>query len=727
MQYSIKPHLIFSFLLIITLAACGGGSGGGGAAGPGGPGTDTTAPTAVIQFPPRNSIIETDTVIVRGTANDDGTIASVRVNGVDASSADGFATWSATVPLLAGANALTVEVSDVASNSNAAADSVFVQKQALFGLPDNIVVDNSNNRLLVVDRWFARIIAVDLASGARTVFSDASRPDSSNPFVEPEGIILDIVNNRILVSDFSLDAIFSVDLTTGARSIFSGATTPNTFQPFNEPSAMALDTSNNRLLVVNSGNSVIEVVLSGAGAGSRSVMSSNTRPNATNAFTRGRGITVDPNPANNRAFVVDSVLDAVLAINMTTGARTVFSNNTTPNTSNRFWTPLRVVADSDNNRLLVGDSTGGTVMAVGLSSGARTVVSNLFTPDELNNIGSIRGIAMSASPDLLFAADAGRRGIVRVSTTTGVRSVLTEDKMPLISDVGFIDPTGVVLDRVNGQAFISDRSPPGAIWRINLNSGARSVLSNDSIPDSVNPFVAPEGLALSDDGSRLWVVDSGLDALLWVDVATGTRTVHATGLADPESVVLDAAGNRALIVNNLSDSVVAIDLTSGIETVISDVSRPVAGADMFVDPTALVLDSATNRVLVADAFLNAIIEVSLADGERRIISDSATPDSSNPLQYPSDLVLDRANNRLLVVDAVLDDVWAVDLSTGARTIVANGLLNESAINFRAGGIALDARLNQAIVVDGRIRALMAIDLYNGQRAVQSAGFYETTP
>ena len=47
-------------------------------------------------------------------------------------------------------------------------------------------------------------------------------------------------------------------------------------------------------------------------------------PDALNLFTNPQGITLDS--ANNRALVVDSGLDAVIAVDLTTRARTVLSD-----------------------------------------------------------------------------------------------------------------------------------------------------------------------------------------------------------------------------------------------------------------------------------------------------------------------------------------------------------------------------------------------------------------
>jgi hypothetical protein len=97
-----KHRLLTSLALTLLLIACNGCGGTGGEGGSG-----MQAPTAVITFPPAISMTEGEAVTVHGTAAHDGTIASLQVNGVEASTGDGYATWFAAVPLTPGMNTLT--------------------------------------------------------------------------------------------------------------------------------------------------------------------------------------------------------------------------------------------------------------------------------------------------------------------------------------------------------------------------------------------------------------------------------------------------------------------------------------------------------------------------------------------------------------------------------------------------------------------------------------------
>jgi len=64
-------------------------------------------------------------------------------------------------------------------------------------------------------------VAVDLASGTRTILSDATTPDATNLLTFPTGITLDADNGRALVVDDGLAAVVAVELTSGDRVIIS--------------------------------------------------------------------------------------------------------------------------------------------------------------------------------------------------------------------------------------------------------------------------------------------------------------------------------------------------------------------------------------------------------------------------------------------------------------------------------------------------------------------------
>jgi hypothetical protein len=94
---------------------------------------DVEPPTASISFPHLDETwVQAPELVVRGVASDNVQVASVTVNGVEATSSDGFATWQARLELARGqANEIDVTVTDSQDNVVDSADSITVNVHAL--------------------------------------------------------------------------------------------------------------------------------------------------------------------------------------------------------------------------------------------------------------------------------------------------------------------------------------------------------------------------------------------------------------------------------------------------------------------------------------------------------------------------------------------------------------------------------------------------------------------
>lgn len=242
--------------LLVVSTSCNDDTGGDS-------GSDTTPPTVSVVFPPAQSLTQTSSITMHGTANDAGKVTVVSVNGVNATSTDDFATWQATVPLAPGNNDLVVEARDAAGNIDAQAAQISIQRNVLLTRnKTGLVLDSANNRVLVLENSLAAVVAIDITSGVHTILSGKTIPNADNPLSSPEGIVLDSTNNRALVVDNGVDGVIAVDLTSGVRTVLSDPTTPDAANVLNTPRAIILDTSNGRALVVDSSlNAVIAVDL----------------------------------------------------------------------------------------------------------------------------------------------------------------------------------------------------------------------------------------------------------------------------------------------------------------------------------------------------------------------------------------------------------------------------------------------------------------------------------
>jgi DNA-binding beta-propeller fold protein YncE len=148
---------------------------------------------------------------------------------------------------------------------------------------------------------------------------------------------------------------------------------------FSSPRGIALDSANNRTLMVDSiPPSQATVVTVNSSTGDHATLSDNATGIGPD-FLFPRGIALDS--ANNRALVVDSIpplLNAVVAVDFSTGERTILSDSVTGMGPN-FLSPRGIALDSANNRALVVDASLAAGVAVDLSPGDRTILSESVT------------------------------------------------------------------------------------------------------------------------------------------------------------------------------------------------------------------------------------------------------------------------------------------------------------------------------------------------------------
>jgi hypothetical protein len=138
---------------------------------------------------------------------------------------------------------------------------------------------------------------------------------------------------------------------------------------------------------------------------------------------------------------------------------------------------------------------------------------------------------------------------------------------------------GIAVDAANSRALVVD-NVRDSVAAVDLQTGVRTVLSNNATPDTVNPFTSPVGIALDSANGRALVVDNRLAAAFAVNLQTGARTVlsnattpgTANAFSGPAGIALDSANGRALVVDNRLGAVVAVDLQSGVRSILSPAS-----------------------------------------------------------------------------------------------------------------------------------------------------------
>lgn len=237
----------------------------------------------------------------------------------------------------------------------------------------------------------------------------------------------------------------------------------------------------------------------------------------------------------------------------------------------------------------------------------------------------------------------------------------------------------------------------------------------------------------------LLVCDTNADAVFAVDPANGDRTlvsklnVIGTGpdIGNPRGIVVDTTATNAYVVDTILKAVVKIDLTNGNRTVVSTGTGTVGGTGLaFSSPSGIALRS-DGTLLVTDtggtngsAGSDAGFIVDPATGNRTILTDDVTPDTTNALTTPR-TIFNHSTLGVLVADSTTTDtITRVNGTTGTRTIFSsNSVPNGTNPISNPQGLAEDADGSILLIEQNGTplanRQLLRIDATTGARTVVS--------
>ena len=755
-----------------TLLAAG--CGGGGSNGPDGGGTgDGNAPTVHVAFPPPSSLTDSPMITIRGTVEDADGVAAVRVNGIDARLLTGGTEWEATVPLNHGDNALNIATEDAFGAVDAMAAQLTVELSANWMVtPEAVVADVTNGRALVLDSVLDVLLAVDRATGERTVLS-SDDVGSGPELADPIALALDEEGGRVLVLDAGLEALLAVDPATGDRTVIADVDT-GAGPALVAPVAMDVDLAGDRALILDNdlvttpGTPLVTLYAVDLTTGDRTVI--------TDLVTGGGALLKAPvavaaDIANDRALVLDvdeTVPDTrtitLYAVALDTGEVTVVSDET--NEGPQISSPNDMILDISEDpatRVIVLDEGADAVLAIDLATGTRSIVSADDSNSDEPQLSVPTGIALELGTQgtYVLVLDSGLDALVAVEPVTSVRTLVTGVNIGEGEELR--NPLAVMYDARGGsvgQAVVLDGQQDSCVT-VDIATGERVLVADDATGSgpvlkgpravSLDIPVGPTGQSMP--ATRVLVVDEDLSALLYVDLASGNRTVIAdssTGagpaLDVPVAVTIQPADEvagvpyRALVLDIGLDALVAVDLATGDRTVISD-AQTGAGPD-FGEPLAVAIEIdptlglPTGRALVLDTGLDALVGVNLTTGDRVVIADETTgtgPLLDDPLALLLEVELttieDEATGetssayvsarRALVTDAGEGALLAVDLASGTRNEISGPQFGKGPELTKPTGIALDAAEERVLLVDEGLDALLMVDLRNGERVIVS--------
>ena len=688
---------------------------------------DANPPLARIDFPLPMALTDAETIRVRGTARDPDGIASVRVNGVLASTVNGFASWWAEVPLELGENLLQVETLDLAGNLDPSAAETSVNRDGVIvRRPEGLALDPSSGTCFVFD-WVpdgfehlpkTRIVAADLATGELSIVSSSTKGSGPLPRYASSEMEFDSVAGRLLVLDGTLDSLLAVDLVTGDRTVVSGGSV-GSGPPLVSVTGLELDLDHDRAFVFGQSFAPASGALMGVNlsSGARWVVSSpavGSGPWPTYQRFMQRV------PGGDRLLVACYMTDVLLGIDIGTGDRAILSD--VSSSVGAPWSGIWSVAAIPGGRAWVSSVGDGRLFALDLASGKHAAIleppsgeegalmdlkldsanERLLAADDMNaavvsldlvggsvgvalrsSIGRgvkfrrsmVRGTAVNAAGRVLVV-DGSLGELVGADLASGVRTLISGSGVGAGPD--FISPYSVAIDESTGveRALVLDPGLKGVI-AVDLASGDRSLVSGPGV--GVGPafhFELSSPLTLEASGGIAWVMDSSFDPfggrLLAVDLATGNRRlVSGEGVGAGRPLIfsydfdIDAQGGRALAVS--LEELVSIDLVSGDRTLFS--GSAVGSGPEFNDPVLIAWDDLEQRAIVYGVYAG-LISVDGATGDRLLIAHF-DPSKGPRLAWPMSMALWRPEALgqpiLLLGDHELTALTAIDLAVDPLT------------------------------------------------------------
>ncbi|MEM9696173.1 MAG: hypothetical protein AAGA56_26750, partial [Myxococcota bacterium] len=300
------------------------------------------------------------------------------------------------------------------------------------------------------------------------------------------------------------------------------------------------------------------------------------------------GIVVDETRDVAYYAELDSEVDGIVAVDLTTGQRTSFSTLSVPLEAQPvdFGTPLGVALDQPNDRLLVADGMRDTIIAVSLSDGTRSAIDESTTNLPL---GIPRGIVLY--DDRAWVADLYTDSVVsidlRPGPTSGDREIVTGPDRgagPRLSR-----PYNLAVDAVRDRIIVTDAdfSLPLAVSLSADRVGDRSLLeANTVVRVGEGPsFTNAAGIARG--GSSVYLSDVDFGGILALDLRTGVREVVADLDVVPDAFGFDERGGRFFVYDDANDILLSVSRDDGGAVGISDRNSPTTNRGCSTGPPAI--------------------------------------------------------------------------------------------------------------------------------------------
>ena len=282
-----------------------------------------------------------------------------------------------------------------------------------------------------------------------------------------------------------------------------------------DPQGIVVDPVGNRALVALCGADALVAV--DLATGNRTMISGNGRGTGP-TFGCAVGLTLDN--GGERAFMADT--DVVFVVDLSSGNRAILSSDGSTGSGPALVAPFDVEM-LDDQHVMVPDDSLGALVRIEVASGNRVIFSDANTGAGPSLVGPRRA-TLDAAQNRIIVSSSNGAYIRTVDLGSGNRMELARSN---IGDGIFSDPVGVIIGPADSGALVAMHSAAGGVVNLDLSNGNRTEVSTRDT-GSGPLWKAPVDLSLDPTGERVLVIDngySGEDPLVAVDVRTGERVI----------------------------------------------------------------------------------------------------------------------------------------------------------------------------------------------------------
>ncbi|KAK3285925.1 hypothetical protein CYMTET_6486 [Cymbomonas tetramitiformis] len=274
--------------------------------------------------------------------------------------------------------------------------------------------------------------------------------------------------------------------------------------------------------------------------------------------------------------------------------------------TSRFFSPYGVAVSSSGTTVYVGEAYKNRIRAVDITTGSISTVAGGSRGFQNGAASSARfswpyGVAVSPDGKKLYVADSGNDCIRSVQLQTGMVSTIAGSgtrgyQDGSASSARFSWPYGVAVSPDGTKLYVAD-SGNNRVRSVDLATGEVKTLAGMGTagyqdgPAGKARFYGPRGVVVSPDGGRVYVADYSNFRVRAIDLSVGTVfTLFGGGDSGqfyrPAGVAVTPDGTRVLAADSANSRVRTVDVQPALSPTVEFAAAPTPGTTAPVPPSA---------------------------------------------------------------------------------------------------------------------------------------------